>query len=384
MAHAGVDAGTLLLYILFASTGLGVVLPGTLLPQLLQRWSLSDQQAGALFFCFFVGSSAGAVLARGRLKMSLALGCLLTCCGCWALSVASRSSCYAIITIDGLGLGLAMTSVSLLQSRRRPWMRATEMARLNLIWALGACLAPPILLRSVVHRPLAQVLSACSLLFLLLELLVLAFVRGVPSAPSSGPSSGPSLGSSLRQWRLLPLALLGIVPFATGIESAAGGWLTTFSHRSGLMLAGTVSTVTCFWLGLLLSRFVQSYGQIATRSGRRVLRWAPWLAAAAVVLLLVGQGSVAISVAAFLLGSAIGPLYPLALALILDHGEAGNVAFLIAGIGASSLPLLTGLVSGQMHSLARGLLVLLVAAIAMGLLAGPALATGRSRPATRS
>ncbi len=366
-----------MLYAIFAATGLGVVLPGTLLPQLLQRWALSDQQAGALFFCFFVGSSAGAVLARGHLKLSLALGCLLASSGCWALSEASRLTCYFVITIDGLGLGLAMTSVSLLQSRRRAWMRATEMARLNLIWALGACVAPPILLRSVVHRPLTQVLGGCALLFLLLELLVLVFVQGAPTDLSQ-----QSLLKHRRlQWRALPLAMLAMIPFATGIESAAGGWLTTFSHRSGLMLAGTVSTVTCFWLGLLLSRVVQSYGRIATSSSRRVLRWAPWLAAAAVVLLLVGQGSVATSVAAFLLGSAIGPLYPLTLAMMLDHGEAGNIAFLAAGIGASSLPLLTGLVSGQMHSLARGLLVLLVSAITMGLLAGPALARTRLRHA---
>jgi hypothetical protein len=39
-------------------------------------------------------------------------------------------------------------------------------------------------------------------------------------------------------------------------------------------------------------------------------------------------------------------MYPLLLALALRHGEGRNLIFVIAGAGASFLPLLTGLVSG--------------------------------------
>ena len=41
------------LYLGFAATGVGVALPGALLPLLLRRWSLSDARGGLLLFCFF-------------------------------------------------------------------------------------------------------------------------------------------------------------------------------------------------------------------------------------------------------------------------------------------------------------------------------------------
>ena len=71
---------------------------------------------------------------------------------------------------------------------------------------------------------------------------------------------------------------------------------------------------------------------------------------------------------ALLLGLAIGPMYPLLLALALRHGEASNVVFVMAGCGASLLPLLTGLVSKWSGSLRIGLGVPLVAAVVMGCL----------------
>lgn len=56
-------------------------------------------------------------------------------------------------------------------------------------------------------------------------------------------------------------------------------------------------------------------------------------------------------------------MYPLVLALLLNHNEAGNAGFLAGGIGASVLPMVTGAVSGWTHSLRTGLGALLVAAV---------------------
>jgi fucose permease len=61
-------------------------------------------------------------------------------------------------------------------------------------------------------------------------------------------------------------------------------------------------------------------------------------------------------------------MYPLLLALALRHGEGRNLIFVIAGAGASFLPLLTGLVSGWAGSLRAGLGVPLLGALTMACL----------------
>ena len=72
---------------------------------------------------------------------------------------------------------------------------------------------------------------------------------------------------------------------------------------------------------------------------------------------------------ALLLGLAIGPMYPLLLALALRRGEAGNIVFVLAGCGASLLPLLTGVVSDRTGSLRAGLGIPLAGSLLMATVA---------------
>jgi FHS family glucose/mannose:H+ symporter-like MFS transporter len=356
-------SATVVAYCAFAATGIGVELPGTLLSSLLARWSLSDEQAGLLFFVFFVGSSCGAVLSRGVLSRSIARGCAAITAGACMLAVASRGAAFAAMALLGLGLGLTMTSISLLQSRRQAAARTAEMARLNLTWALGASIGPAILLRGVAHWPVAAVLYATAAAFAVFAALAMAILPGVAAPAPSFVSPGASL-----RFGSIPLLLLAMVPLATGVESSAGGWLAVYSKRDGLPLNQTIGTVTCFWAGILLSRMLQSHREMAVRSQDVALRFAPWLMTAGLLVLLVGRGGAWMPVGAALLGFGVGPIYPLLVALVLRHGEAGNIVFLAGGVGASSLPLLTGLVSGRTGSLAIGLAVPLAASLGMGMI----------------
>ena len=63
-------------------------------------------------------------------------------------------------------------------------------------------------------------------------------------------------------------------------------------------------------------------------------------------------------------GLAIGPLYPLLLAFLMEHAAHGWV-YAVAGLGSSFFPLLTGVCSARFGSLRYGLAVPLVAAAAM-------------------
>ncbi|MBB5057333.1 fucose permease [Granulicella aggregans] len=356
---------TSLLYLLFASTGAAIVIPGTLLSSLLLRWSLNDAQAGLLFFCFFVGSSAGALLSRGRLAWSIVRGTVLTAAGIALLSAASRLGAFAAMLLFGVGLGIAMTSISLFQSRRRPNIRVAEMTRLNLIWAVGAVSGPAMLLHGVARWNLNAVLWAAAAEFLLCG--VIATIVLPSSEPQRPDATLPMEQMSIRD---APWKLLAMVPLATGLEAGIGAWLAAYSRREGMLLAATISTVTCFWLGLLLSRLVQSIPGFAAKFQRHTLRLSPILMIAGTALLLAfAHIQLAVAAGALLAGLGVGPLYPLILGLVLDRGEARNLVFLAGGIGSSTLPLLTGIVSDRTGSLTIGLTIPLVASIAMALLA---------------
>jgi fucose permease len=80
------------------------------------------------------------------------------------------------------------------------------------------------------------------------------------------------------------------------------------------------------------------------------------------VLLVASGNAMLILVAAFCLGFGIGPVYPLLLAWTLRMQRGGGIFFL-AGVGAASLPWLTGLVSAERNSLRVGLAVPMVATI---------------------
>jgi fucose permease len=119
---------------------------------------------------------------------------------------------------------------------------------------------------------------------------------------------------------------------------------------------------------MLVSRFIQSHRSIATASALALFVGGPWLMTAGLGVLLLSTGGPSMLAGALLLGLAVGPMYPLLLALVLRHGEGGNLVFVVAGCGASLLPLLTGLVSKWSGSLRIGLGVPLVAAVVMGCL----------------
>ena len=243
----GGPMSTGIIFATFLGTGIGVALPGAMLPLLLARWFLTDAQAGGLFFLFFVGSASGALLSRGLLSRSIVRGCVTTALGAALLALASRFAAYVAITIYGIGLGIVMTSTSLLQSRRYPANRVVQMARLNLVWSIGACLGPSIALRGAAALSTQAVLYALSAYFMLAAALVSGLVPNA-SAAVAVPSPRRAAG--------IPPLLLLLVPLATGIESAAGGWLATYSKRSGETLGVTVGAATCFWAGMLVSRLL--------------------------------------------------------------------------------------------------------------------------------
>lgn len=348
-----------LVYAGFTATGVSLALPGALMPWLLNHWSLQDSQAGLLLFLFFIGGTAGALLSRGSLRWSIVRGAVCTALGAAWLPFASRHTAYAAILLYGLGLGITMTSISLLQSRRWVAECAAEMTRLNLLWAIGACTGPWLVLHDGVldGAHARDVLLVIAAAFALFAALTAAFEQDPPSPQSPASDTRSRLLAA-------PIPLLLLVFCITGVESSSGGWLATYSQRSGHSLGITIGAPTCFWAGLLISRLMHSSVRISRAAKGFLLTWNLVAMAAAVVSLILFRAGPVMFAAAFIVGFAIGPVYPLLLALVFEH-DGGNMIFVIAGFGAASLPFLTGALSTAAGSLRSGLMVPAAAAVAM-------------------
>src|SRR5580698_7130246 len=350
------------LYLAFAATGFSCALPGALMPWLLARWSLQDSQVGLLLRLFFVGGTSGALLSRGSLRWSIFRGTLCTSIGAALLPFASGRTANGAILLFGLGLGITMTSISLLQARRWTETLPAEMTRLNLLWAIGACTAPWIILHEGIRNTAnaKNVLLLLAAAFAIFGVWVAAFERDEPRPTPSQAEAGSLKLAGFAA----PLSLLVLVLCATGVEASSAGWLATYSQRSGDSLRVTIGAPTCFWIGLLTSRLVHSSAAIGRATKRFLLTWNLLaMAMALAALILFRNGPVLLS-AAFAIGFAAGPIYPLLLAMVFEH-DSGNTVYVIGGIGSALLPLLTGAVSSRAGSLRLGIAVPCIAAMIM-------------------
>jgi hypothetical protein len=263
------------------------------------------------------------------------------------------------MALYGFGLGLGMTSISLIQQRQTRGS-GTELVRLNLLWAVGACMCPSLAIHALRTGDIRSMFCglACSFGALAVWTIFqtgLAIEKGVPKTAPPWTI-----------FRAVPLGLIVMTLLITGIEASAGGWLATYAGRGGYGIAGAVAAPSCFWAGLLLSRlFWSAFHRWLTHDW--MVRSSVALMGCASALLVASGSGLPMLIAAFCLGFGIGPTYPLLLAWALRFHRGGSIFFL-AGVGSAFLPWLTGFISTQRHSLRVGLAVPMTATLILVIL----------------
>ncbi|WP_263355140.1 MFS transporter [Acidicapsa acidisoli] len=351
-------SGTII-YLSFAATGVGMALPGSVLPILLAQWSLADRQAGLLLFLGWLGSSLGALVVRPSRVRSLAAGAFLAAIGAVGMAYSSSWSCFLCMAVFGLGLGLTMTSTSLLQASRHPLRRGAELNRLNLVWALGACICPTLATHSLRIASARAIFSFLGLFFALVGLWTLLFE---PDSIADSTNRTPLRSKwSLALW---PLTLVLAIGLPTGIESSMGGWIAAYVQRTQQTISTTVTAGSCFWVGLMLSRMLASSILMRRRSERLVLIQSLCTVVAGTLMLIASKASLGMLAGVFLVGFGLGPVYPLLLAIALQFSD-NSAIFFVAGLGSAFFPWLTGIVSSSTSSLRTGLVVPLTASVLM-------------------
>lgn len=353
----------IVIYLGFAGTGVGMALPGSVLPALLKQWSMTDSQAGFFFFLGWMGTSVGALLVGSSRVRSLALGSFLVAIGALGMAFSSRWIGFGCMAVYGVGLGMTMTAVSLLQTRRNALRRGLELNRLNLVWALGACICPSLAAHSLRVASVRAIFSSVGFFFASFCLWTLAFERD-PIYSSQESLTPPTTVSRSWPLALWPLAIVCVIFLPTGIEASMGAWIAAYVQRMQQTISTTVTAGSCFWIGLMLSRTLSSFVLTLRRSERIVLAQSLATVVVGTLLLIASTASLGILPGVFLVGFGLGPVYPLLLAMALQYSEKTAI-FFVAGLGSAFLPWLTGIVSSATSSLRLGLLVPVFASLLM-------------------
>src|SRR5580704_1573557 len=177
-----------LLHLGFALTGVGTVLLGSILPRLYAPWHLRDKDAGLLLLVQFATSASGALLVRRNLWKALACGYGLIGAGAIGILLLQQKSLPAF-GVYGLGLGLAMTSTSMLTGRRYPQRMGAALALLNFSWSAGSVACPLLVAQFLRHATSSSAFAVVGLLALPFGLLPLLADRSdLNGSTRAGPT----------------------------------------------------------------------------------------------------------------------------------------------------------------------------------------------------
>ncbi|MGH9509258.1 MAG: MFS transporter [Terriglobales bacterium] len=374
-----------LIHAAFVLTGVVTTLLGPILPVLTARWSLNDAQAGYLFAAQFLGSMAGVALSsflvpRRGYQRSLVVGLATMAGGVGTLAIGGWSLGLASVFGYGIGLGITIPTANLFIAGANPGRRAAALNLLNLAWGVGAISWPALASfffdRDQFRAPLlglSLALGAASI-----GIAYVPFVlaeRGIKQARSLPKLDGP-------RTRQLALLLGALFFLYVGTENALGGWVASYAERFGnAPRSGWMLTPSAFWGALLLGRAAApSVLRHLSESAHGLAGLV--MATLGVSVLLITDAFPVMITGAALAGFGLAPVFPFAVSILSEHygslaTRVGGAAFAMGGLGGATLPWLVGFQSAQWGSLKTGLLVPLVATLAM---IGLHLCSGRVLP----
>lgn len=340
----------------FVVIGLGGGAGGVLLPAQIDEYDLDKSVIGLLFFAFsagyvLAGAANGALLHRFGLRGDLVVGAGVFTAS--TLGAGLRPAYWILLGLTVLfGFGSGIIDASLNAFLAALPDRTALLNRLHAFYGIGA-LAGPVLSSGMLDRGLSW--GAVYLAFAaagapLAVAFALRYPARLPAEPAPAARTS-SLATAVRHPAVLLSALFLTV--YVGVEGSLGNWAFSFlieERGQGTLLAGWI--VAGFWLGFTLGRFVLSalaakygvgdialtFGCLAVLAGGTLLTW-------------LVPGDVPSAIGFVLLGAALGPIFPLTIAVLPHLAPAWIVPTaigLLVGVsvvGAAFFPWLAGAIA---------------------------------------
>ena len=353
----------------FALVGVATTMLGPMLPILAAQWKLTDRQLGTLFVAQFCGGFAGAIasttlIRRTSTHLTVRVGLLLTAAGIACVPWPSVWAVVGGIALYGFGIGLATPSISIGVCEVFRTQPARAMNLLNFCWAMGAILAPGMILRLALHSSLGlrgTLLTASAIL--------VAASWVIPSISATGPRGTTATHFNARDLRLIVPAAMLIFAYV-GVENGVAGWLPSFVQRmhgfspeKGALLQGS------FWTALLLGRFMTAL-LIRRGTEHRFLKFAIAMMAVGSAVMLFCHGTAWLFVSVVFVGTGCAPIFPTTIAVLSQQFSEESLEklgwmFAAGGLGGAVLPFFIGTLSHATASLRIGMSILLVSEFGM-------------------
>jgi fucose permease len=347
---------------------------GSVLPPLIARFALEKTAAASLMAMMSGGILAGALVfgpAVDRIgyRPVLVAGALAVGLGLVALACSPTPKLLTpAILIFGWGGGLLNGATNALMADMSPEGRESGLALLGVFFGIGAVGVPLVLgllLRWATYTTIVAGL-ACLVVIPLFDFLT---VRFPPPKQAQGFPLG-RVGSLLGDATLLLVGLL--LFFQSGMEITLGGWSAQYV-REVLMPSEewSILLLSLFWVGMVVARLVLTQ-VLRFFSPALVFPMFMVVALAGAAFLLAVPNIVAAGTGLFLLGFGLASGFPILLGFLggLYHdltGTAFSAVFVIALLGGSALPFLTGVLADR-HGLRASLLVVPIALVGQGAL----------------
>jgi fucose permease len=349
-----------LIYLGAILLGIATTMLGPLMPGFEARWNIDDAQGGLLFVAQFLTQ---VVSAAGVAKIARRIGYWRAVAGGMAVAALGVTGCashsWTVVMLSvglyGVGLGVAIPAANVGVAAAAEGESARAVLWLNLFWSVGAVTAPILIatLRSAFLPSLSAAFGVMA---------VAIAINGAGHRPSAQPES-------VRSRRLPHLIFAAMLFLYVGAESSIAGWVSSYATRSASSRQLWAVLPSVFWGSILLGRLIAP--NLLHRVGPSMLaRWSLAVAIGGALLLVAGDGPLALLAGSSIAGLGFSPIFPVIVAAYADRagGSASGLVFSAAGLGGATIPWLVGFVSTATGSLRMGLVTVLVLIVALFLL----------------
>jgi MFS transporter, FHS family, glucose/mannose:H+ symporter len=354
----------------FVVAGVVTTLLGPILPVLISRWSLSDEQAGLFFTLQFISNIAGVaslslLLPRWGYKVTLVLGYAGIAVGLVGLTARSQFGGMAATGVYGYGLGIVLSGSNLWVAEVTEARRVAALAILNFAWGVGAILCPPLVLLAERQGAIGWFLYGVAAAATCTTLALVAADLGVTVRREENAG-----GQKASVGAMSAIALAALFFLYVGTENAVAGWAAALVKRMGTAGSNLWALAPMFfWGGLMVGRAFVPVNPLRKRERMLVTTGLAMGLAGSGVLLATGTfWGVASSVG--LTGLGFAAVYPVLVAwMAKQYGErarrVGSILFGLSALGGASMPWLVGFFSTREGSLKAGLVVPVAGCVGM-------------------
>jgi FHS family glucose/mannose:H+ symporter-like MFS transporter len=361
------------LHFAFFLTGITTVLIGQILPVLITKLSLTDEQAGQLFIAQFFGSFLGVFIFNYSLQKfgftkTILFGLGLKTIAIFLVNSHSTEMVFFAFFLNGIGIGTTLPSINMLIAELNPLQQTSALNLLNFFWGIGAIICQPFFSFAGNGASLFIPTVVISALLIISFFSILFSSKNLPETIFEDENG--STDPARKIWKNPVAWMIAIFNFLiVAIESGLGGWLTTYSARfpdgAGQLLAAT----PIFFLFFVIGRgFAPVFSKYLTDN--KYITFSLLILLFGFIIILFAQTFSILIIGASVLGFGTSATFPTNMARFTKFfGETATrnstPIFILGSIGGASINWLIGYISTATNELRSGIFVLFGCVILM-------------------